>query len=271
MTALLPPVPRLEVEAKHMTDVTFDAVGKHYRQGEREVHALRGCSLQIKGGEFFSLLGPSGTGKTTLLNLVAGFERPDAGQVLVAGQPVERPGPSRAVVFQAPTLFPWLSAVDNVARGIGGSGRSRRKRRQLALAQLEEVGLADAAGRHPYQLSGGMQQRVGIARALAMQPEVLLMDEPFAALDAYVRQEVQQLIVALWQRRRVTTLFVTHSIEEALLVSTRVGIMAGGRVTDTFDVPFAHPRDATTPEFNRLRREIRERIEAGVRAERASR
>jgi NitT/TauT family transport system ATP-binding protein len=270
LTAVSPARARLEVEANSMTDVTFDAVGKHYRQGDREVHALRGCSLHVEGGEFFSLLGPSGTGKTTLLNLVAGFERPDSGQVLVAGRPVTRPGPSRAVVFQAPTLFPWLSALDNVARGIPGRATSRRKRRRAALAQLEEVGLADAAGRHPYQLSGGMQQRVGIARALAMEPEVLLMDEPFAALDAYVRQEVQQLIVALWRRRRVTTLFVTHSIEEALLVSTRIGIMSGGQVTDTFDVPFEHPRDATAPEFNRLRREIRERIEAGVRAERAA-
>jgi NitT/TauT family transport system ATP-binding protein len=261
--------PTIASEVQTMTDVNFEAVGKHYRQGEREVHALRNCSLHIKAGEFFSLLGPSGTGKTTLLNLVAGFERPDDGKVLVAGQPVSRPGPQRAVVFQAPTLFPWMNAMDNVARGVSKAGNSRADRRRLAMEQLREVGLESAAARHPYQLSGGMQQRVGIARALAMEPEVLLMDEPFAALDAYVRQEIQQLIVALWLRRHVTTLFVTHSIEEALLLSTRVGIMSGGQVSHIFEVPFDHPRDPTSEPFNELRREIRERIEAGVRAERA--
>ena len=249
-------------------DVTFDAVGKLFRQGMREIHALRGCSLHIRPGEFFSLLGPSGTGKTTLLNLVAGFDRPDQGTVTVGGSPVRRPGPDRAVVFQAPTLYPWMSALDNVAAGLKHAGLSRSERRDRARAQLAEVGLTDAAARRPSQLSGGMQQRVGIARALAMRPSVLLMDEPFAALDAYVRQEVQRLVVALWQRHPVTTIFVTHSIEEALLLSTRVGIMSSGRVSDIYDVPFGYPRDVTDAEFNDLRREIMGRIEAGVHSER---
>jgi NitT/TauT family transport system ATP-binding protein len=252
-------------------NVTFDGVGKLFRQGEREIHALRGCSLHITDGEFFSLLGPSGTGKTTLLNLVAGFDRPDIGSVTVGGRPVRRPGPDRAVVFQAPTLYPWMSALDNVAAGLRHAGLPRRERKERARAQLAEVGLTDAAGRHPYQLSGGMQQRVGIARALAMRPSVLLMDEPFAALDAYVRREVQRLVVALWQRRPVTTIFVTHSIEEALLLSSRVGIMAGGRVSHIYDVPFGQPRDPTATEFNDLRREIWDRIEAGVHHERETR
>jgi NitT/TauT family transport system ATP-binding protein len=249
-------------------DVTFDAVGKLFRQGEREIHALRECSLHIREGEFFSLLGPSGTGKTTLLNLVAGFDRPDQGTVTVASKPVRRPGPDRAVVFQAPTLYPWMSALDNVAAGLKHAALSRSERRERARAQLAEVGLTDAAARRPYQLSGGMQQRVGIARALAMRPSVLLMDEPFAALDAYVRQEVQRLVVALWQRHPVTTIFVTHSIEEALLLSTRVGIMSSGRVSDIYDVPFGYPRDVTDAGFNDLRREIMGRIEAGVHSER---
>jgi ABC-type nitrate/sulfonate/bicarbonate transport system ATPase subunit len=249
----------------------FAAVSKNYRQGERVVHALRSCDLQVEGGEFVSLLGPSGTGKTTLLNLAAGFERPDGGQVTVGGSSVTKPGRDRAVVFQAPTLFPWLSAVDNVAQGLRGEGLSRSERREKAMAQLVEVGLADAAKRHPYQMSGGMQQRVGIARALAMEPDVLLMDEPFAALDSYVRQELQQLLVTLWRRRPVTTLFITHSIEEALLLSTRVAVMAGGQVDAIRDVPFEHPRDATAAAFNELRRDLRERIEAGVRSERSSR
>jgi ABC-type nitrate/sulfonate/bicarbonate transport system ATPase subunit len=249
-------------------DVTFDAVGKLFTQGTRQIHALRDCSLHIREGEFFSLLGPSGTGKTTLLNLVAGFDRPDQGAVTVGGQPVRRPGPDRAVVFQAPTLYPWMSALDNVAAGLKHAGLSRAERRERARAQLAEVGLTDAAGRRPYQLSGGMQQRVGIARALAMRPSVLLMDEPFAALDAYVRQEVQRLVVSLWQRHPVTTIFVTHSIEEALLLSTRVGIMSSGRVSHIYDVPFGYPRDVTAAEFNELRREIMDRIEAGVHTER---
>jgi NitT/TauT family transport system ATP-binding protein len=266
---LIPAVEAWSKEEEHpMATVEFAGVRKWYRQGERVVEALRGCSLSIDEGEFFSLLGPSGTGKTTLLNLIAGFERPDGGQVLVAGEEILAPGPDRAVVFQAPTLFPWQTALDNVAQALRTRRLSRAERRQAALAQLAEVGLGDAADRHPYQMSGGMQQRVGIARALAMDPRVLLMDEPFAALDAYVRQEAQELIVALWLKRRVTTLFVTHSIEEALMLSTRVGIMAGGVVTDIFEVPFEHPRDPTSAEFNDLRRAIRDRIEAGVRAER---
>ena len=251
-----------------MATVEFVDVYKHYRQGERQVRALDGCSLRIEEGEFFSLLGPSGTGKSTLLGLVAGFEQADAGKVLVGGEPVRRPGPDRALVFQAPTLFPWLSALDNVAGALHAQRIPRRRRQEVALAQLGEVGLADAAGRHPYQLSGGMQQRVGIARALAMDPRVLLMDEPFAALDAYVRQEAQSLIVALWLKRRVTTLFVTHSIEEALLLSTRIGIMASGQVSEVLEVPFGHPRDPTSAEFNDLRRSIHQHIEEGVRNER---
>ena len=249
-------------------DVNFQAVGKLFVQGERAVHALRDCSLHIREGEFFSLLGPSGTGKTTLLNLVAGFDRPDEGTVTVGGTAVRHPGPDRAVVFQSPTLYPWMSAVDNVAAGLKQAGLSRRERRERARSQLAEVGLTDAAARRPYQLSGGMQQRVGIARALAMRPSVLLMDEPFAALDAYVRQEVQRLVVSLWQRHPVTTVFVTHSIEEALLLSSRVGIMSSGRVSDIYEVPFGYPRDVTAAEFNELRREIMDRIEAGVRGER---
>jgi NitT/TauT family transport system ATP-binding protein len=249
-------------------DVAFEGVGKLFQQGTREIHALRDCSLEIRQGEFFSLLGPSGTGKTTLLNLVAGFDWPDQGTVTVGGSPVRRPGPDRAVVFQSPTLYPWMSAVDNVAAGLKHAGLSRAERKERARAQLAEVGLTDAAGRRPYQLSGGMQQRVGIARALAMRPSVLLMDEPFAALDAYVRQEVQRLVVALWQRHPVTTVFVTHSIEEALVLSTRIGIMSSGRVSDIYEVPFGYPRDVTAPEFNELRREIMGRIEAGVHSER---
>lgn len=251
-------------------DLVLSGVDKRFVQGDRVVEALNGCSLHVASGEFFTLVGPSGTGKTTLLGLVAGFDMPDAGSVTVGGASVARPGPDRAVVFQSPTLFPWQTALDNVAQGLRSRKLGRSERRRLAASQLAEVGLVDASGRHPHQMSGGMQQRVGIARALVMEPTVLLMDEPFAALDAYVRQEAQDLIVTLWSRRRITTLFVTHSIEEALLLSTRVGVMAGGQVAEIVDVPFEHPRDPTAAAFNDLRRYIHDRIEAGVKAERSS-
>ncbi|MYR07786.1 ATP-binding cassette domain-containing protein [Gordonia sp. SID5947] len=248
--------------------VTLQGVTKEYWQKGRCTTALADCTLNIRPGEFFSLLGPSGTGKTTLLNLLAGFERPNSGSVRVGEREIRGPGPDRAVVFQAPTLYPWLTAAGNVAEGLRHLKLSRAERKEMALQQLSEVGLEHAAGRHPHQMSGGMAQRVGIARALAMQPDVLVMDEPFAALDAYVRREMQELAVRLQQERQVTTLFVTHSIEEALILSDRVATMAAGQVTEIFEVDSPHPRDATTQEFNSLRRAIADRIEAGVRAER---
>lgn len=249
-------------------EITFDRVGRSFEQAGRVTRALDGCSLTIRPGELFSLLGPSGTGKTTLLNLVAGFDVADTGEVRVGGRVVTRPGRDRAVVFQAPTLLPWLSARDNVAMGLRRIGLSRAERRKAAIDQLTEVGLGDAANRRPHQMSGGMQQRVGIARALAMKPSVLLMDEPFAALDSYVRSEMQRLVVELHLRHPVTTVFVTHSIEEALLLSDRIGVMSAGSVSKVYDVDLPQPRDSTTAEFNALRREIAEQIEFGVHSDR---
>jgi NitT/TauT family transport system ATP-binding protein len=225
--------------------------------------------LTIRDGQFLSLLGPSGTGKTTLLNLVAGFEQPSSGRIQVDDRVVGKPGPDRAVVFQSPTLFPWLSALDNVAAAISKKGVTKKERREIAAVHLETVGLGKSGSRHPYQMSGGMQQRVGIARALAMEPNVLLMDEPFAALDTYVRREMQDLIIGLRNARSITTLFVTHSIEEALLLSGKIGIMHGGNVAEVFDVPFDYPRDVTSVEFNELRRSIDGHITSGVHNERA--
>ncbi len=259
---------RLSTAISSNSDVILEDVTKYYFQDGNLVYALQGCSLEIHSGELFSLLGPSGTGKTTLLGLVAGFEHPDMGVVKVGQDKIVEPGPDRAIVFQSPTLFPWLSGVDNVAEALRFTGLGRLERRKIAVEQLSEVGLADAAARRPHKMSGGMQQRVGIARALVMQPRVLIMDEPFAALDSYVRQEMQELIVKIWLRHKITTLFVTHSIEEALLISSRIGIMSGGKVTEIFEIPSKYPRDPTTNSFNNLRREIGRYIEAGVRAER---
>jgi NitT/TauT family transport system ATP-binding protein len=203
-------------------------VSKSYRQRKRVVHALRDCSLTIRRGEFFSLLGPSGTGKTTVLNLLAGFEHPTSGDVVVADRKVTAPGPDRAVVFQSPTLFPWSSAIDNVTMGMPGSVGPRAARRDIASALLAEVGLGDAVSRKPHELSGGMQQRVGIARALAMAPEVLLMDEPFAALDAMTRDAMHDEIETLWSELGLTVLFVTHNVREAVRLSDRTVLMESG-------------------------------------------
>ncbi len=253
------------------SDLALSEVSKFYRQDDTTVAALRDCTLNIDSGDFFSIVGPSGTGKTTLLNLVAGFEKPDLGSVRVGGSTVSGPGRDRAIVFQSPTLFPWLSALDNIADALRAIGIDKKERRLSAMSQLGEVGLAESASKRPYKMSGGMQQRVGIARALIMQPKVLIMDEPFAALDFYVRQEMQNLIVDVWRRHEITTLFVTHSIEEALLVSTKIGIMSGGTVSEIFDIDSDHPRDPTSAQFNDLRREISRHIEMGVRSDRENR
>lgn len=249
--------------------VALHDVTKAYRQGDHVVRALDHCTLEVRTHEFMCVLGPSGTGKTTLLNVVAGFERPDGGSVTVLGEGVTSPGVDRGVVFQAPTLLPWRTALDNVAMAVVGKGSDRATRRRVAGALLADVGLTEAmARRFPYQLSGGMQQRVGIARALALQPNVMLLDEPFSALDTYVRQELQRQVVSLWLDRRFTTIMITHSVEEALSMAGRIAIMANGRVERIVEVPFAYPRDPTSADFNRWRREIDGAIEAGVLAER---
>jgi ABC-type nitrate/sulfonate/bicarbonate transport system ATPase subunit len=236
-------------------------VRKEFVKGERRVLAVESFDLSVAQREFVAILGPSGCGKSTVLNMVAGFDRPTSGRVLAAGEPVGEPSPRRAVVFQEPALFPWLSVFENVVFGPKTQGQPAAEYRARAAQIIEQVGLAGFESHYPAELSGGMRQRVGIARVLIMQPQVLLMDEPFGSLDAQTRSLMQELLLAVWERHHQTVLFITHDIEEALLLADRVCVMTArpGRVKKTIQVDIPRPRAievTTTPDFNRLRREV---------------
>jgi NitT/TauT family transport system ATP-binding protein len=231
-------------------------------------------SLDLAQQEFLCLLGPSGCGKSTLLNMIAGFESATSGRVLVGGKQVHKPGAERGMVFQQPTLMPWLPVWDNIAFHYKLKGKSAAERRELARPYIEMVGLRGFENHYPTELSGGMSQRVGIARALLMNPDVVLMDEPFAALDAQTKEEIQEELVTIWQKSRSTIVFVTHSIDEALLLGTKVAVMTHrpGRIRELIPVDLPRPRDITSPAFNDLKRHvhalIREEASAAMRLQR---
>jgi len=240
--------------------------------GGQVVHALDRVSLELPDRSFVVALGTSGCGKTTLLNAMAGFLPLSEGHIVLNGSPVTGPGPDRGVVFQKDTLLPWKSVAENVALGLKFAGVSRAERRQRSLELLRLVGLENFADAAPYELSGGMRQRVSLARALAPNPDILLMDEPFGALDSMTREQMQELLVSVWARTGRQVFFITHSIEEALFLGTHLIVMSPrpGRIVARYDLDFVHQfaRDGdaraikTAPEFAHLREEIRAIVHA---------
>ena len=229
--------------------------------GESHTTALASVSLHIHTGEIVALVGPSGCGKSTILNLIAGFMQPSSGQILLDGKPLAAVGPERLVVFQTPALFPWLNVMDNVNFGPRMRGERSSSYQRLEQEVIGQVGLSGFEKHFPYQLSGGMRQRVQIARALINRPQVLLLDEPFGALDAQTRLEMQVLLLRVWEQHQATILFITHDVDEALFLSDRTYVLSArpGRIQQEVLVPFGKPRRYEilgTEEFGRMKTEI---------------
>ena len=236
-------------------------LSKTFGIGAKQVQALSGIDLSLADNEFVSLVGTSGCGKSTLLSIVAGLQDFDRGELLVDGVPVAGPGLDRGVVFQTHTLLPWLTAQQNVEFALKAAGLRRAQCREVAREHLELVKLGRFADAYPSQLSGGMQQRVAIARALSYRPKMLLMDEPFGALDALTRNQMQELLTRIWEEHLLTVLFVTHDVEEAVDMSDRIVVMsiAPGRIKTAYHVGLARPRHQdmfSTREFIDLQREV---------------
>jgi NitT/TauT family transport system ATP-binding protein len=232
--------------------LVVEGVSKRFRTGRGEVHALDNVSLRVREGEFICLVGPSGCGKSTLLNIVAGLEMPDAGTVTTDGKPIVGPGSDRMMMFQESALYPWLDVFGNVMFGLRlKPGLTRAERRDVAHFYLKLVGLEKFKRANIHELSGGMKQRVALARALAPNPRVLLMDEPFAALDAMTREQLYGDIQEIWEKRRKTILFVTHNVREAVCLGGRVVLFSPhpGRIRDEFDIDLPRPRDINSLEL----------------------
>jgi len=233
-------------------------LSKRFVVGGQTVEALRNVDLRIEKGEFVCLIGASGCGKSTLLRILAGFETASEGAVEMYGKPITGPSPERGMVFQDYGLFPWLTVAQNIGFGPRQRGLPAKQLHELAMHYTDMVGLGEFANYYPGQLSGGMKQRVAIARVLANDCDVLLMDEPFGALDALTRERLQQELLDIWARTGVTVIFVTHAVEEAVMLSDRVVVMTAGpgRIERDISLTLARPRDITGIEFNQVRRDI---------------
>ncbi len=250
----MPNAPNPILELKGLT--------KQFEFNGDRIDALRDAHLRVNKGEFVCLIGASGCGKSTLLRIVAGFETATRGSALMWGKPIAGPAPDRGMVFQDYGLFPWLTVRGNIAFGPTSRGRPRSEIKETVDHFIDLVGLQRFADAHPHQLSGGMKQRVAIARVLANDAEIVLMDEPFGALDAMTRERLQDELLDIWQRTGLTVLFVTHSIEEAIFLADRVVVMSPspGRIDSQMEITLPRPRDVVAPAFNDIRRELSLRL-----------
>jgi ABC-type nitrate/sulfonate/bicarbonate transport system ATPase subunit len=257
------------------TLLSIRGISRSFKTRHGDTPALQATDLQVAPHDFITILGPSGCGKSTLLRIVAGLDVPTTGEVLLDNQPVRGPGADRGMVFQSYTLFPWLNVLENVCFGPRERGLPRPQQLELARGMIARVGLAGFEHHYPRQLSGGMQQRTALARALANRPRMLLMDEPFGALDHQTRELMQELLLEVWEgesdSERPTVLFVTHDIDEAVFMGSRVVVMSArpGRITLDRPVPLPHPRHyamKTTPAFTALKAGLTEAVRAEVRA-----
>jgi len=247
-------------------------VTKRFAVGDDEIEALAPIDVTIDKGQFVCLIGASGCGKSTLLRIVAGFEEPTTGSVLADGKPITGPGSDRGMVFQDYALFPWMSVRQNISFGPRQRDLPRKQIDAIADEFLRLVGLERFADRYPAQLSGGMKQRVAIARVLANDAGILLMDEPFGALDALTREQLQHELLQIWSRAGVTIIFVTHSVEEAVLLADRVLVMSAGpgRIENDITIELPRPRDVSSPEFNAVRRDVGRRLTSHLAPSRAA-
>lgn len=246
-----------------MSVLSFKDVWKVFPKDKTELVAVREFNLDVEDREFICLLGPSGCGKTTLLRMIAGLESISRGTIELNGKAIEGPGSDRGMVFQDFGLFPWRTVQKNIEFGLEVRGVPPEERAKISHRYIELVGLKGFERSHPNELSGGMKQRVGIARAMANDPAVLLMDEPFGALDAQTRNQMQKELLRIWSETKKTVFFVTHSVDEAVFLADRIVVMTGrpGTVKDIYDIDLPRPRDRANPEFIRLRRTILDELE----------
>ena len=255
----------------HPDILTIRGVTKRFAVGDGEVEALAPVDLTIPQGEFVCMIGASGCGKSTLLRIIAGFEEPTTGDVAIYGNAIAGPGRDRGMVFQDYALFPWMTVRENISFGPRQRQLPREEIERTTDEFIKMVGLERFADRYPNQLSGGMKQRVAIARVLANNANILLMDEPFGALDALTREQLQHELLQIWARTGVTAIFVTHSVEEAVLLADRVLVMSAGpgRIDSDFRIDLARPREVSSPEFNAMRRDVARRLTSHLALARA--
>ncbi len=248
MQTVIEPQTKTDVVRSSEPFLVIDQVSKVYPTPNGPYTVLEGVDLTVQEGEFVCVIGHSGCGKTTLLNMVAGFNQPTTGEIRLQGQRVSRPGPDRMVVFQNYSLLPWKTAFENIYLAVNAvySDKTKQEKQEIVHKHLAMVGLEEAANKKPKQLSGGMRQRVSIARALSICPQVLILDEPFGALDAITKEELQEELLQIWRENQVTVMMITHDIDEALFLADRLVMMTNGpeaKIGEILEIPFARPRD----------------------------